>query len=404
MKNQWIRERHGAGHSIFKEGDIGQKAYLIERGVVSITSVRNGQFKEVARLGEGDMFGEIALIDQRPRTADATALEETTLIPISRDHVIDKLKQSDPLLSYLLEVVVDRWRESLGLKGGPATRAFASGDETRDLKSFAIKQLRIAQNLSDGLGKGELLVFYQPVVHLHNLELAGFEALVRWNTPDRGMVSPAEFIEVAENTGLIVPMGRWVLETALAALPRFQSVMDAHHPGRERLFMSINVSARQLQEESEVVRIIDSIRASGVDTRHIKLEVTESALINNPESAAQALHALKSLGLLLAIDDFGTGYSSLSYLSQYPLDNLKIDQSFVFKMQEEAGSLRITKAIASMAHDLEMKCIAEGVERESDVALLRDMRVAYGQGYFFSKPCGQEQAEQYIRAKGGAAA
>ena len=404
MKNLWIRERFSAGHAIFKEGDAGDDAYLIERGSVSLTSVRNGQFKEVARLGEGDMFGEIALIDQRPRTADATAVEETTLIPISRRHVEEKLRRSDPLLSYLLEVVVDRWRESLGLASRDSKPRFGPGDESIGLKSFAIKQLRIAQNLSDGLAKGELLLHYQPMVRLDTLQLAGFEALIRWNRPEQGMVPPIEFIHVAENTGLIIPVGLWVLETALAALPRLQAVMDAHHPGLEKLFMSVNVSARQLQERSDVERLMNAIRASGLDPRQIKLEVTESALIDSPDAAADALHALKSLGLLLAIDDFGTGYSSLSYLSQYPLDNLKIDQSFVFKMQEEAGSLRITKAIASMAHDLEMKCIAEGVERESDVALLRDMRVAYGQGYFFSKPCGQEQAEQYIRAKGGAAA
>ena len=401
MKNLWVREHFGAGHSIFEEGDQGECAYLVERGAVSLTSVRNGQFREVARMTEGDMFGEIALIDQRPRTANATALVETTLIPISREHVSDKLKQSDPLLAYLLEVVVDRWRESLGLSSKSPLGAFNAGEATETFKAFAINQLKVAQNLSEGLGRGELLLHFQPVVHLHNQALAGFEALIRWNHPEKGMVSPAQFIDVAENTGLIVPIGRWVLQTALAAMPRFQALMDQHHPGREPLFMSVNVSARQLQEKSEVAHLVESIRDSGVDTRHLKLEVTESALIDNPDAAADALHALKSLGLMLAIDDFGTGYSSLSYLSQYPLDTLKIDQSFVFKMQEEAGSLRITKAIASMAHDLEMKCIAEGVERESDIALLKDMRVEYGQGYFFSKPCAQEQVEVYIERRGG---
>lgn len=404
MLNQWVRERYGAGRTVFNEGDIGEHAYLIERGKISISGVRRGEYQQIAVMGEGEMFGEIALIDQRPRTATATAMEETTLIPIARQHVFDKLKQSDPLMSYLLEVVVDRWRNSIGAAGQPLP-VFQLGDAPdnplQSLKTFAINQLKIAQSLSDALERDEFLLHYQPVVHMHNRQLAGFEALIRWNQPDMGLVSPLGFIGVAENTGLIVPIGRWVLKTALEALAGFQATMDACHSGAPRLFMSINVSARQLQEPAEVDLLVALINDSGVDPRCIKLEVTESALIDNPDMAAAALTKLKALGLLLAIDDFGTGYSSLSYLSHYPLDTLKIDQSFVFSMQVKEGSRRITKAIASMAHDLGMNCIAEGVEQESDIPILRDMQVEYGQGYFFSKPRSEAQVDEYIRQRGG---
>lgn len=399
--DHWVREYYSAGHTIFKEGDLGDIAYLIERGAIRISSRRTGQEKDFALLKEGDMFGEIALIDRRARTATATATEETTLIPISRDLVVSKLKQSDPLLSYILQVVVERWRESIGGGALKTDAQIAEENEISNLKTFAIDQLKIAQSLSDAIERDEFLMYYQPVVHMHNRQLAGFEALIRWNQPDMGFMSPVGFIGVAENTGLIVPMGRWILKTALNALAGFQAEMDAHHPGAPKLFMSINVSARQLQEPNEVETMIDIIQQSGVAPQRIKLEVTESALIGNPSVAAEALNKLKALDLLIAIDDFGTGYSSLNYLSQFPIDTLKIDQSFVFTMLAHEGSRRITKAIASMAHDLEMNCIAEGIEQEADIPVLQGMGVEYGQGYYFAKPYPQAQIPDFIQKRGG---
>lgn len=396
MVDRWVREHYDAGQPIFLEGDAGHQAYLIERGTVRITAHRHGQAREIAILGEGDMFGEIALIDRRQRTATATAVGETTLIPISRDLVVDKLRQADPVLSYILEVVVERWRESMGASAADSPPPFDPDNHAHDPKRCAIDQLKIAQYLSDAVERNEFLVYYQPVVHLQNRQLAGFEALIRWNQADAGLVSPTAFIGVAETTGLIVPIGRWVLKTALDALAGFQGCMDAHHGGLKKLFMSVNVSARQLREPGEVDALIGIIRASGVDPDRVKLEVTESALIDDPEAGGAALERLKAQGLMLAIDDFGTGYSSLSYLSQYPLDTLKIDQSFVFGLRARDTSRRITRAIASMAHSLEMNCIAEGVELESDILLLLDMGVEYGQGTFFSKPRPQAQVTEYI--------
>jgi EAL domain-containing protein (putative c-di-GMP-specific phosphodiesterase class I) len=156
-----------------------------------------------------------------------------------------------------------------------------------------------------------------------------------------------------------------------------------------------------LQEPNEVETMIDIIQQSGVAPQRIKLEVTESALIGNPSVAAEALNKLKALDLLIAIDDFGTGYSSLNYLSQFPIDTLKIDQSFVFTMLAHEGSRRITKAIASMAHDLEMNCIAEGIEQEADIPVLQGMGVEYGQGYYFAKPYPQAQIPDFIQKRGG---
>jgi EAL domain-containing protein (putative c-di-GMP-specific phosphodiesterase class I) len=397
MSDFWVREHYSAGQTIFREGDWGQVAYLIEKGRINITVNRNGAEEVVATLSEGEMFGEIALIDQLPRTASASVVQDCTLIPISRDLIVSKMKQSDPLLSHLLGLVVSRYRETR--EGGPHKPEMAADEHALKLRDYAVNQIKIAQYLSDALDKDEFLLYFQPIVHLDGGRLAGFEALIRWNQPDLGFVSPIGFIGVAEDTGLIVPIGRWVLWRAIQALAVFQATLPA---GAERLFMSVNLSAKQLLEMGEIGRIIDIIRDSGVDPGVIKLEVTESSLISNPELAKLHLMKLKELGVLLAIDDFGTGYSSLSYLEQFPLDTLKIDRSFVETMREKESSKRITRAITGLANDLDMNCIAEGVEHQTDVATLMAMGCQYGQGYLFSKPLGEAQALEYIARCGAA--
>jgi len=402
MKNHWVREYFKSGEAIFHEGDIGEDAYLVEHGKISITIQRGGEEQVLATINTGELFGEIALIDKMTRTASAIAAEDSSLIRISRNLVVSKLKSADPLLSHILQISIDRYRQSMGApkRSGDASQE----DGLQKLREYAVNQLKIAQNLSDALKNDEFEVYYQPVVFLDNGRLGGFEALIRWNQPNVGFISPLGFIGVAEDTGLIVPIGRWVLQTALAALADFQSAMDRAHPEHEELFMSINVSAQQLQEFGEIDVLADLVRASGIDPRRIKLEVTESALIEHPETAVLALRQLKELGLLLAIDDFGTGYSSLSYLSMFPLDTLKIDQSFVATMRENDGSLRITRAIAGLARDLGMNCIAEGIEEAPDIDILRAMGCEFGQGYHYSKPRSHAHLLEYIEARGAGSA
>ena len=400
MRKHWVREHFSAGQIIFHEDEIGEDAYLIEHGKVCITSRQSGTETLIATIGNGDLFGEIALIDHLTRTATASAVEDTSLIRISRDLVVSKLVNSDPLLSHLLQLIVDRYREAMGAPKRLNERGQDEGLNT--LRDYAVNHIKTAQNLSDALSNDEFEVYFQPVVYLEGGSLAGFEALIRWHQPNVGFTSPLGFIGVAEDTGLIVPIGRWVLKSSLAALKGFQAEMDRTHPGRQPLFISINVSARQLQEFGEIDQLAEVIASSGIEPSRIKLEVTESALIDHPETAVLALKQLKSLGIRLAIDDFGTGYSSLSYLSMFPLDTLKIDQSFVATLRASEGSLRITRAIAGLARDLNMNCIAEGVEQEADADMLREMGCELGQGYFYSKPRKFSDALLYIQAHGNA--
>jgi len=395
MTNNWVRERYAAGETVFKEGDMGAYAYLIEDGKVDIVVTDNGEREVLATLHPSQMFGEIALVDNLPRTASAIVAEDCTLIPITRELLMSKMQQSDPLLSHLFGLVVDRYREA---REGKGDRRQIRGESTFH-QADAIYQLQMAQLLNDALEQDEFLLHYQPIVNLDTGRLAGLEALIRWNRPDKGLVSPLEFIEIAEGTGLIIPIGRWVLRQALADLPAFQEAMDRRSPD-SNIFMNVNLSAKQLVDPTEADNLIAIIRDSGIEPGKVKFEVTECILIANPDQARAYLMKLKEFGTRLAIDDFGTGWSSLSYLAQFPLDTLKIAQPFIATMHEQDSSHRITRAIAGLAADLELGSIAEGIENPADVGLLLNMGCQLGQGYFFSKPKSRDDVLEYIAMYG----
>lgn len=395
---RWRRESYEPGMTIFREGDEGHDAYLIEKGSVNITK-SNGDGQEVLlrNLGEGEIFGEIALVDNLPRTATATSAESTVLVAINSQLFLNKLKQSDPLLSHLLGVVVSRFRVgSSGQKqlSSPETYGVAS------FRDYVINNIKISQDLSEAIERKEFVAHYQPIVHLSDGSLAGFEALIRWNHRHHGMVGPSQFIGLAESTGLIVPLTGLMAAQALKSLPIFQETMNRHHPGNKELFMSINLSAGQLLEPAELEEIIQIVDQSGINPQRIKVEVTESMMMEDADAAIGAMSRLKAKGLMLAVDDFGTGYSSLSYLERMPIDNLKIDRSFVIAMRHQVNAQRIARAIAALAHELGMDCIAEGVEDVSDERALQALGCKYGQGYHYAKPMDDEQAVEYIVRRG----
>jgi EAL domain-containing protein (putative c-di-GMP-specific phosphodiesterase class I) len=210
----------------------------------------------------------------------------------------------------------------------------------------------------------------------------------------RGRVCPSEFIGFAEKSGLIVPMGLWVVERAMADLARLQEARRKRSNGASSstLFMSINVSGRQLLEGLDLDNLVERLSSGVVDPDTVKIELTESSLMDDPIEAASGLRRLKGVGVRVAIDDFGIGYSSLGYLQRFPLDTLKIDQSFVSVMMTEHASMKIVRAIASLAHDLDLDIVAEGVETEDQRVELIRLRCQYAQGYLFSRPLPFEEA------------
>jgi diguanylate cyclase (GGDEF)-like protein len=245
----------------------------------------------------------------------------------------------------------------------------------------AVLRLQLESDLRQAIERNEFCVYYQPIVCLQTGRLSGFEALVRWNHPRRGLVSPIDFIPVAEETGLIVPIGQWVLNEACAQVRQWQ--IDS--PGHRSLSLSVNLSARQVAQPNLLARIKEALDNSKLPAHCLKLEITESVVMENAEAAALMFKQLRSLGVQLSIDDFGTGYSSLSYLHRFPLNYLKIDRSFVMRLTTDNDNA-IVRTISTLARNLGMEVIAEGIETEEQYQQLKMLGCEYGQGFLFSRP------------------
>jgi EAL domain-containing protein (putative c-di-GMP-specific phosphodiesterase class I) len=251
---------------------------------------------------------------------------------------------------------------------------------TADMNAEALKRMAFENNLRRALERNEFKVFYQPKINIVNGQIVGMEALVRWQHPEFGIVSPAEFIPLAEETGLIVPIGEWVLRTACLQSKAWQD------EGFSQLQVSVNLSPRQFSQTNLLEVITGIINETGIDPNCLECEITESLIMQNTEEAIRILSELKKLGVKISIDDFGTGYSSLGYLKRLPLDVLKIDKSFVQDVTSAAEDAAIVMTIISLAHNLNLKVIAEGVEIEEQLKFLQLLKCDEWQGFLYSKP------------------
>jgi EAL domain-containing protein (putative c-di-GMP-specific phosphodiesterase class I) len=245
-----------------------------------------------------------------------------------------------------------------------------------------MERLEVETDLRQALERQEFRVYYQPIVSLADGRIVELEALVRWQHPERGLVQPGAFIPIAEETGLIVPLGQWVLEQACQQARMWQ---DAS-PANKSLVMSVNLSARQFQHPMLVADIERAVRQSRLDPRSLKLEITESVVMQDVESTLATLHALKALGIQLAIDDFGTGYSSLTYLKRFPIDTLKIDRSFVDGLGQDAQDTAIVRSVVALAKTLNLSVTGEGVETVEQQTHLEGLGCDLAQGFMFARP------------------
>ncbi|MBA2581706.1 MAG: EAL domain-containing protein [Thermoleophilaceae bacterium] len=277
-----------------------------------------------------------------------------------------------------------------------AKRAGGSRHELYDvaMRRRAAMRLRTESALHQAIEREEFRVFYQPKVEISTGEIFGVEALVRWQHPDRGLLGPGEFIALAEETSLIVPLGAWVLREALRQGREWRS----RHAAAARLTMAVNLSAHQLARGDLCDVVSDSLEQAGVDPALLCLEITESVAMEEAEATIAALRRLRDLGVRLAIDDFGSGYSSLSYLRSFPVDILKIDRSFVQGLGRDRRNASIAGAIVSLAHALDLTAIAEGVETEAQLAELRGLGCDVAQGFLFARPAAPEELEDVIAA------
>ncbi|HWT03921.1 MAG TPA: EAL domain-containing protein [Pyrinomonadaceae bacterium] len=256
----------------------------------------------------------------------------------------------------------------------------------------ATKLLQLETDLRRAMERDEFFVFYQPIMSLETDGLRGFEALVRWRHPEKGFIPPSDFIPVAEETGMIVQLGEYVLREACRQMRKWEVVLPSDPP----LFMSVNLSVKQFSQPGLVETVDAILRETQLDPSNLKLEITESAVMENVETATELLGRLRALGLLISMDDFGTGYSSLSHLRRFPINTLKIDRSFVTQMADDEENAEIVRTIIGLAQNLGMDVVAEGVETPAQVLTLKALGCEYGQGYFYSKPLDYQRAEQFI--------
>jgi diguanylate cyclase (GGDEF)-like protein/PAS domain S-box-containing protein len=260
------------------------------------------------------------------------------------------------------------------------------------MHASAINLLQIETDLRKALDKSQFFLQYQPIVSLDDFRVCGFEALIRWHHPERGLVSPLDFIPIAEDTGQIIAIGEWALNEACRQMHRWETAYPVAAP----LFISVNLSCKQFNHPLLIEQVADVIKRTRISPRRLKLEITESAVMDNIDSATSMLRQLRDIGVQLAIDDFGTGYSSLSYLHKFPIDTLKIDRSFVTRMAENPENIEIVRTIIMLAQVLGMDVIAEGVETKEQLKILRDLKCEYGQGYYFSRPATAPDVEKII--------
>jgi EAL domain-containing protein (putative c-di-GMP-specific phosphodiesterase class I) len=269
---------------------------------------------------------------------------------------------------------------------------------TPALTRTAGERLDLEANLRRALANGDFRVYYQPLLAVPDGAPVGVEALVRWLDPVRGLIPPDRFIPLTEDTGLILPLGEWVLRTACVQACAWNAA------GLPPIIMAVNLSGRQLQQRDLVERIAAILTETGLPPGQLKLELTESAVMGQGEQGPAVLQALKALGISLAIDDFGTGYSSLAYLKRFPVDELKIDRSFVRDIPADTNDMEIAAAIIAMAHKLKLKVVAEGVETEEQLAFLARQGCDAYQGYLVSRPVEAEACAVVLRARAGGSA
>jgi EAL domain-containing protein (putative c-di-GMP-specific phosphodiesterase class I) len=259
---------------------------------------------------------------------------------------------------------------------------------TQAMTDAAQQRLVMENDLRHAIGRGEFMLHYQPQLDLKSGAIVGFEALVRWRHPQRGMVSPSEFIAAAEETGLIGPLGEWVLRQACS------DARDWRESGYPDLQVSVNCSAQQFQRDGFVETVDLILRGTGLPASCLELEITESVIVQRSEEVIARFAALDAMGVRIAIDDFGTGYSSLSYLKRFAIHQLKIDQSFVRDISSDPDDAAIVSAIIAISHSLGLQVLAEGVETAEQLAFLRSLGCDCAQGYYFSRPV---PAEEFTR-------
>jgi len=373
------------GHEI---GDV------LLRQVADRLRAQSREGDTVARMG-GDEF--IVLIENHENLADLSTRAQRLVEQLSAPHVLGR-KDCHVTVSIGISIFPSDGSDSQALLKAADVAMYRAKDTGRNnylyyspsMNVHTVERLQLESDLRHALERNELLLHYQPKVEIATGLITGVEALLRWKHPLRGLVPPMDFIPLAEETGLIVPIGEWVLATACARTKAWQD------RGLPKLDVAVNLSARQFADPLLLPKLTQIIRASGLDPSRLELEITESVVMSRGECAVGVLKNLKSIGVQIAIDDFGTGYSSLAYLKRFPIDILKVDRSFIRDIPADSGDKKITRAIIAMAHSLRLRVVAEGVETADQLKFLRAQRCDAVQGYLLYRPLPEEEVADVL--------
>lgn len=381
------------GEVIFREGDPPGAAYLIESGRIEVSVWQGGERLLLSFLGPGDLLGEMAVIDDAPRTAEARASQDSVLTEIKRDQIHERLNEADPIVRAIMGSLLHRYRAGLSAARGSALSAgpLAASGQAR-LADQAASKFRLERQLIGAIEADELSVVFQPLFEFESNQVVGFEALTRWAHPERGNISPAEFIALAEETSLILPVGQYALRKSCQALRDLSEEFP-------RSFVAVNISARQSAVPDFAELIERQTRSCGIDPARLELEITESMVLDYEQvhDLIQRCHKMK---IRVSLDDFGTGFSNLGHLHELDFDIVKLDQAFTRQMMTSTRCFELVRGIVNMIHSVGAKVIAEGVESKEQALRLQSLGVEYLQGWYIGKPAPASEMAQFLRRKG----
>ena len=382
MQSASARRVFAPGERIFTEGDAPDVAYLIESGRIEIWASQGARRLTLSYLGAGEILGEMAVIDRAPRSASADAITEVSVTEIRADQLRQRLDEADPVLRGLLISLLARYRRGLraaqvGVLDEPAIDSKAERDQQRRVAD----KFRLERELLEALDQDKLHVVFQPIYDLRERHIAGFEALVRWDHPTRGAVSPSEFIALAEETSLIVPVGHYALRRACQMLAALGSRANA----ATLPWIAVNISARQSLVPDFADLLARTALEAGICPTRLKAEITESLALDYSR-VSELIARCRNHGIGVSLDDFGTGFSGLGHLYRLDFDSVKLDQSFVRPLPADLKAAALVRGIVGLLHGMGAEMVAEGVETIEQARALNDYGVRYLQGGLVGRP------------------
>ena len=372
-------KQYQPGDIIFHGGDTSNCAYIIEEGQVEIFVESSHTIIDI--LSEGELFGEMGVLDQSPRSTSARALTALTLLEVKTQQITNRLSESDPIVKALVGVLLKRFRAMLPNQGISDGKNSLLDQVASVIEQTGLSKFKLESELRSAINRGEVQTVFQPISDIHSGRIAGFEALSRWTHPDRGFISPVEFIALAEETDLIIEVGDLVFNRAIEMLTKLP----------DHVFININVSSKQLDDDQFLNRVLKKAKDNNISPKRLKLEITETMVVDF-KLAKKWLDKCRKIGFPVCADDFGTGHSGMEQLVELEFDVLKVDQVFIRNMFKNDRYRTILKTIASMAKSLDTKLVAEGVESLKEFEVLPALNFDFGQGYYFGKPMSEDDA------------